>query len=58
VGVALTSWNIYPINLWVLLFSNFAWAIIGFIWKKWSLVVVQFVVTLIYVGGLINHYWQ
>jgi hypothetical protein len=28
----------------------------GIIWKKWSLLIVQFVVSAIYVVGIINHY--
>lgn len=56
VGVALTSFNIFPLNLWVCLAANFAWAIVGLIWRKWSLIMVQIVITIIYVAGIYKHY--
>jgi len=54
VGVALTSFNIYPLNLWVSMLGNIGWLYLGYIWKKWSLLVVQLVITAIYIIGLIN----
>lgn len=56
-GVALTSFNIFPLNLWVLFFGNLAWVILGWIWRKWSLIAMQLVITLIYVVGIIKVYW-
>jgi hypothetical protein len=54
VGVILTSFNIYPLNLYVLLISNLGWVIQALIWRKSSLFVVQSVVTGIYVIGIAN----
>jgi hypothetical protein len=56
-GVALTSFNIFPLNLWVCLAANAGWTVMGIIWKKWSLLVVQAVVSAIYIVGIVNHYW-
>jgi len=56
-GVALTSFNIFPLNLWVLFFGNLGWVILGWIWRKWSLVAMQVIITLIYVIGIIKVYW-
>jgi len=56
VGVALTSFNIYPHNLWVSMIGNFGWLYLGFIWKKWSLFIVQLIITAIYIVGLVNLY--
>jgi len=56
-GVALTSFNIFPLNLWVLFFGNLGWVILGWIWRKWSLIAMQVVITLIYVVGIIKVYW-
>lgn len=53
-GVALTSYNIYPLNLWISLAGNFGWLAIGYIWRKWSLFVVQIIITIIYIAGLYN----
>ena len=55
-GVALTSFNIFPLNLWVCLAANAGWAVVGVVWKKWSLLIVQIVVTIIYVAGIWKHY--
>jgi len=52
VGVALTSFNIHPFNLWISLVGNLGWLYLGWIWKKWSLFFVQGVITLIYAVGI------
>jgi hypothetical protein len=51
-GVALTSFNVYPLNLYVLLVGNITWLLLAVIWKKSSLFVVQLIITLIYVVGI------
>jgi hypothetical protein len=51
-GVVLTSFNIYPLNLYVLLIGNIAWLLLAIIWKKSSLFTVQLIITLIYVVGI------
>jgi len=53
VGVALTAWNIYPLNIYFSLIGNFAWLIVGYMWKKWSLIIIQFVVSALYVAGIL-----
>ena len=52
VGVILTSFNIYPVNLYVLLISNLGWVIQAVLWKKTSLFIVQLVITIIYIAGI------
>jgi hypothetical protein len=54
VGVALTSFNIFPLNLWISLVGNIGWLYLGWVWRKWSLLVVQLVITAIYIVGLIS----
>lgn len=54
VGVALTSWNIYPLNIYVSLAGNFAWLLVALLWRKWSLITIQFVIILIYIAGVIK----
>jgi len=54
VGVALTAWNIYPLNIWFSLAGNAMWAVLGFMWRKWSLITIQTLVTIIYVAGLLT----
>ena len=55
-GVALNSFNIYPLGIWVSLTGNAGWIILGYIWRKNSLIFIQIVLTVIYIIGLINHY--
>jgi hypothetical protein len=57
VGVALTSFNIFPLNLWISVIGNIGWLYLGYIWRKWSLLVVQLIITAIYIVGLINLYY-
>jgi len=50
VGVALTAWNIYPLNIYFSLAGNFGWLIVGYMWRKWSLIIIQLVVSALYVA--------
>lgn len=52
VGVALTSYNIYPMNLWWCLAGNAGWMALGYIWRKWSLFIVELIIVVIYVDGI------
>ena len=54
VGVALAAWNIYPLNIWFSLLGNAMWAVLGIMWRKWSLITIQVVVTFIYIAGLLS----
>jgi hypothetical protein len=51
-GVALTSWNIYPANLYMSVLGNFLWFLMALHWKKLSLTIIQSVILLIYTVGL------
>jgi len=53
-GVILTSFNIYPTNIWFLLIGNLGWIALGYIWRKWSLIILQVIITLIYIAGLVK----
>lgn len=54
VGVALTAYNVYPLNVWISLLGNFGWLIVAILWRKWSLGIVQIILTIIYIAGLLN----
>lgn len=54
-GVGLTSLNIYPANIYVSLVGNFLWFLMGWYWKKWSLILIQSVVTVMYIIGIIKY---
>ena len=53
VGVALTSLNIYPMNLYMGLLGNFAWIIVGWKWRKWSILVIETAIAVMYMAGII-----
>jgi hypothetical protein len=55
IGVALTAWNIYPANIYFSLLGNAMWMVLGFMWKKWSLITIQALITVIYILGIIFH---
>lgn len=55
-GVALTSFNIYPANIWFLLVGNIGWIALGWIWRKWSLIILQTIITVIYILGIVKTY--
>ena len=54
-GVALNSYNIYPMNLYVNIVANIFWFFLGMQWKKWSLITIQVVVLVLYGSGLIKY---
>ena len=53
-GAALTSLNIYPMNVFLSLAGNLGWLVVSLIWRKPSLIVIQLVISFIYVAGLID----
>lgn len=53
-GAALTSLNIYPMNVFMSLAGNLGWLVVSLMWRKPSLIVIQLVITVIYVAGLID----
>jgi hypothetical protein len=53
-GCILTAFNIYPLNIYLSLAGNFGWAIVAVEWRKWSLLVIQGVVSIIYIAGVVK----
>ena len=53
-GVALTSFNVYPANIYMSILGNFLWFLMALHWKKLSLTIIQSVILLIYIGGVIK----
>jgi len=54
IGIALTSWNVYPLNLWFGLVGSALWTWAGVRDKDYALFVVEFVAVLMYLAGLIK----
>lgn len=53
-GAILTSADIRPWNIWAFNLGNVCWIIVGFMWREWSLVILNSVLTGIYAIGLIK----
>ena len=54
VGIALTSLNIFPLNLWFGLIGSLLWAVAGIRQKDYALFIVEFVAVLMYFYGIIR----
>ena len=54
VAVGLTSWNVYPANIYMSALGNFLWLLMALHWKKWSLITIQVFIIVIYAGGIIK----
>lgn len=54
IGIALTSLNIYPLNLWFGFIGSLLWTYAGIRDKDMALFVVEFVAVAMYFGGLIK----
>ena len=51
-GTALTSLNVHPLNIYVSLVGNIGWLFVAIMWRKWSIITVQTVITVIYLFGM------
>ena len=54
IGVALTSWNVYPANIYMSALGNFLWFLMALHWKKWSLITIQTFILILYTSGMIK----
>lgn len=52
IGIALTSLNIYPINLLFGLVGSFLWTVQGYLYRDNALLVVELVAVFMYMAGL------
>jgi len=53
-GIALTSLNIYPLNLLFGFIGSFLWAIQGYLYKDNALVIVELVAVIMYLAGILK----
>ena len=54
VGVTLTSFDIYPLNIIILAFACLFWVATGIVWKKPELWTLNAIIFFIYVYGMIR----
>jgi drug/metabolite transporter (DMT)-like permease len=52
IGILLTSFNIYPINIYFGLFGSAVWALVGIYQEDMPLFVVEFVAVFFYFVGV------
>jgi hypothetical protein len=55
VGVFLTSINYFPLNIYISLIGNIMWFVLGILWKKWSLIIIQIIISALYIFGIIKN---
>ena len=55
IGAVLTAWNIYPTNIMFQFVGNIGWFAVGYMWRKWSLMTIQAVISVIYIVGLASN---
>jgi hypothetical protein len=54
IGIALTSLNIYPLNLLFGLVGSFLWTVQGYLYRDNALLLVELVAVLIYLVGILK----
>ena len=57
VGMALTSANIFPLNIYIHGIGVTGWLIVGMLWHDRALIFLNGVAIFVYATGLLNHYY-
>jgi hypothetical protein len=55
IGIALTSFNVYPLNILVGFIGSLLWAAAGYMQDDLPLLVVELVATVIYFFGIVTY---
>jgi len=56
-SIALTSFNVFPLNIYLSFTGNAVWIVVAWYWKKWSLFSMSAVICAIYAVGMIKHWF-
>ena len=54
IGASMTAFNIYPMNVWIMIIANGVWMLAGFLWKEPSVIGLNLAMVLIYIIGAIK----
>lgn len=54
--VAFSSLNWYPANIFTGFLGNAGWIVMGYLWKKPSLITISTVLAAIYIGGMFYYF--
>ena len=57
IGMALTSANLFPINIIIHGIGVTGWLIVGMLWHDRALIFLNAVAIFVYATGLLNHYF-
>ena len=57
IGAATTAMDMYPYNMYFQFTGITCWLVVGWIWKDWSLIVVNIVGSLILLAGIIHYHF-
>ena len=57
IGIGLTSFNIYPLNILLSLIGSALWTLAGYLQRDMPLILVEAVAVVMYLAGTIN-YWM
>lgn len=58
-GIALTSFNVYPLNILFGLVGSALWTYAGYLQRDPPLILVEFVAVLLYAAGMLSYiYWE
>jgi len=58
IGIALTSFNVYPLNLFFGLIGSVLWTLAGILQRDAPLFLVEFVAVLLYFGGVLGYIYS
>lgn len=53
IGIALTSFNIYPLNIFVMFVGTMIWFIVGTLQKDWPLATGELISVILYFSGIL-----
>lgn len=53
-GVTLTTYNVYPMNVYVSLIGNLGWLYVALRWRDAALITIQAVIVMIYLSGMVT----
>ena len=54
IGASMTAFNIYPLNIWVMIVANGIWLVAGILWKEPSVWGLNFFMVAVYLIGAIK----
>lgn len=53
-AAALAAYNVYPLYVFMFTVSSIMWTVVGYLWNEKSIMILNAILTLIYILGLIG----